>query len=149
MDVVELVAQVGVERIRGGYLWVAEYADGTTVEQWEPRDGVWHERSIATLHAEPIARIVLYPIYLTHKPVVIELADNVAWLKVFTRQGQITLPPEIVEQDDGDDGNVVTVPVDPDQDRTIIIDKIELRSPDAVRLYIYPDGSIKLTTGEP
>jgi len=129
LSVVDLVAQVGVENLRGGYIWNADLVDGTTISQYRWEHDRWVEQSIDVVRESALRRIVLTPIYLTHRRIILEVAADERWAKTWVVEKSLQVMQGTVTQ-------------------SLVADKLEITSVRAVRLYIYPNGDLKLTTGE-
>lgn len=77
-----------MSELLGGYVWVAELADGTKVEQVSDNgDGTYSERSINSLHGKlGGGKLHLQPFdRTTHAPITFEFSDDDDFEKWYTR----------------------------------------------------------------
>jgi len=124
--------------IIGGYLWVAILKDGTRIEQLAD-DGI--ETSVDILNDKEIKEIQLYPIRdlcptcnkHSHPFISLDVDTDEDWIKYWLREKITNLDTESEIQL-------------PDIDVIGLIPQKGKRSRKPVRLFIFPDGSIKVTT---
>ena len=109
----------------GGYYWIGLLRDGTQIEQLNEEGA---EQTVELLRSQELAMIHLVPLpgYDFHPYIILEVGEGEEWLKHCTRSEQSTLGGR-------DLGRYTT-------------DVLGLHSERSVRTYIYPDGSIRITT---
>lgn len=107
--------------VPGGYTWQAVLRDGTFRTEFETGE----QQSIGVLEGLDVASIVFVPTTPQHRTLVMDIAPGESWRKFWTHTFLVV----------GDHIN----------DR-YTIDVCELSSEQPVRVYIYPDGTIRMTT---
>ncbi|TXH10694.1 MAG: hypothetical protein E6R03_15145 [Hyphomicrobiaceae bacterium] len=109
--------------VPGGYTWQAILRDGSERTEFETGE----QQSIGVLHDLDVASIILIPKTPHHRTLVMDIAPGESWKKFWTHTFLVV----------GDHVN-----------NRYTIDVCELSSPRPVRVYIYPDGTIRLTTNQ-
>lgn len=124
-------------QLLGGYYWRALLADGQVIDQvYINEDGQETERSVDHLRKllQPVKEIHLIPLNrATHAPIVLDIQDDQDWLKYWVRTVVINpVTDEVTQQ--------------PTIDALGLLPKVGSRSRKPLRAFVYPDGSILLTT---